>query len=583
MNISSYTQCEEDNRIYSGRLSLMKDFHIVNADETVYRYLGVNAGRPISALIHEEDYPCFEDAIKHLSEGNQHIIARFLGHDGQYHCMYMIISYNGRVVDNFKEIDIDIQDIVAFHEKYDRIHASVFKYRKFMTYSPNMYMEYYYDTEVINFFEYSNERSVTHFKENIDVADKMISDSDKFTDKQKIEFKSLYDFLKNKIDNIEVSVDGAVFGINNYYLKIRGGIIYSGEEKYLLAAVVSKTSYSQLETEEKYYMSSYALDPATDAYNKRAIVELANDMLYKSTKTHYLCMMDVDDFKLINDTYGHLIGDKVVAQVASTIQRILAARGYVGRFGGDEFLIITDKIKDSDDLINLLKTVRKNVLYSCKELVPSLDVTFSIGIAEYPTHGVNYETLFRVADKCLYIAKAKGKNRYIKYNPELHGEIDAEDSSQDNDVQVNIAKRYTDTYKFLSDINRYKTDGLKEVLDNVRNTFDIDGISIFDNASFERKYTSGRYVDSYDKLDFIDRIANMIDSSGVIAVNKVMQFEEHYPDVYEKMAKQNTSGVLIVKGKKSTVVYDIFARNRKWSENDKGMLMMIGRTLDDIL
>lgn len=585
MNISSYTHCEEQNKIFDGRLSLMKGMRIVNADENIYRYLGDNAGKSMSALIHKEDLASFEDAAAHLDEGMQYIIARLMDYEGNYRYMYMIMEYNGRVSDGFREIDIDIQDIMAFHEKYDRIRASLIKYRRFMTFSPNMYMEFDYNSGVINFYEYSNGRSVTHFQQTLESVAERISQSDEFSEKQRAEFERLCELLKNKVDNIETSVDGAIFGIQNFYLTIKGGVIYSGEKKSMLAAVVTKTNYSEMEENQKYYMSSYALDPGTDAYNKRAIIELANDVLYNSPKKHYLCMMDVDDFKLINDTYGHVAGDKVIAQVSATIHRVLASRGYLGRFGGDEFLILTDKVSDTDDLVNLLKTIRKNALYSCKEFAPSINVTFSIGIAEYPKDGTSYDALMGIADKCLYIAKAKGKNRFIKYDPALHGSNANDDGSTDNEFEfkANLSRHYLDTYNMMLDAQRNGFDGIGETLDNIRNTFDIDGISIFDNTSFERKYMSGIYVNPYAKLDFVDRLSGMNDAGGVIAINKIVILEENFPEIYNIMAQQNTQCVAIVKCKAYTVVYDVFARFRKWSDNDKGMLMMLARAIDEML
>lgn len=107
-------------------------------------------------------------------------------------------------------------------------------------------------------------------------------------------------------------------------------------------------------------------------------------------KSYYLTIIDVDDFKTINDTYGHMFGDEVLSRVSEIIRSDLNARGVAGRFGGDEFMILFENVKSEQELRLILKTITKNIQWA-------------------------------FADKALYIAKAKGKNRYIIYDGRKHG------------------------------------------------------------------------------------------------------------------------------------------------------------------
>lgn len=88
-----------------------------------------------------------------------------------------------------------------------------------------------------------------------------------------------------------------------------------------------------------YYATSEAVDSATGLLNKRACMEYTKSVIASNDdKIHYMIMFDVDNFKSINDTYGHLFGDEVLSKIANIINANLNGRGIAGRFAGDEFL-----------------------------------------------------------------------------------------------------------------------------------------------------------------------------------------------------------------------------------------------------
>lgn len=105
--------------------------------------------------------------------------------------------------------------------------------------------------------------------------------------------------------------------------------------------------------------------------------------------------MDVDDFKKVNDTYGHLFGDEVLSRLSETIRSVVDARGAVGRFGGDEFMIVLDGVSDEEMLRRILKTASKNLQWTYKDYVDSVPVTTSCGVAKFPDDGDSFEDLFK--------------------------------------------------------------------------------------------------------------------------------------------------------------------------------------------
>jgi len=122
-------------------------------------------------------------------------------------------------------------------------------------------------------------------------------------------------------------------------------------------------------------------------------------------------MIDIDHFKDINDTYGHLVGDVVLRAVAKLIRKNLREMDFVARFGGEEFSVIlpeTDKAGAIMVADRISSRVSREHIYAFDEI---LAVTVSVGVASFPYNALHYDVLIEIADKALYKAKLSGRNR----------------------------------------------------------------------------------------------------------------------------------------------------------------------------
>ena len=128
-------------------------------------------------------------------------------------------------------------------------------------------------------------------------------------------------------------------------------------------------------------------------------------------------MADLDDFKQVNDTHGHISGDLVLQEIARVLAKTIRVTDVAARYGGEEFVMISpytdaDKAKLLADRI--LEAVR-----SCSITIqkgkPDLKVTISLGIAIYPDHATTRTELFEHADQALYVSKREGKDRWTLY------------------------------------------------------------------------------------------------------------------------------------------------------------------------
>ena len=175
----------------------------------------------------------------------------------------------------------------------------------------------------------------------------------------------------------------------------------------------TQKSLEELKTELEKYREKSIIDELTQVLNRRGIMEILQREFARSKRFNTplsVGIVDLDDFKKINDTYGHLIGDKVLKTVASIIKNNLRITDAVGRYGGEEFLIVlpdTDSEAAEIAAEKLRKAVEKKVFKYKDE---TFKVTISIGIAQRKETDT-LESLLQRADEALYLSKKSGKNR----------------------------------------------------------------------------------------------------------------------------------------------------------------------------
>ncbi len=180
---------------------------------------------------------------------------------------------------------------------------------------------------------------------------------------------------------------------------------------YVVYRIKAKFKVTSHELEEKADK-----DLLTDIYNKITTEEKIREYVAHNHHSRGIfCLVDIDNFKNINDTRGHAFGDQVLKEIALRLETAFRATDIVGRIGGDEFLVF---VKDLPEHIPVEVEAKKieHVFHDFRigEYV-KYSVTASIGISTYPVDGTTFEDLYNNADKAVYIAKKQGKNRAVVY------------------------------------------------------------------------------------------------------------------------------------------------------------------------
>lgn len=189
-----------------------------------------------------------------------------------------------------------------------------------------------------------------------------------------------------------------------------------------LGARIEEQLTDALETARADLQRQATIDPVTELPNRRALMERLGEEVERAmryTDPLSVCFVDIDRFKAINDTYGHRAGDMVLREVGMLLRRSARTVDFVGRYGGEEFVIVLPETWSDDAMVMAERTRR--LVHGHRFTLPtgeSVRLSISAGIAGLPEHASDLPTLLERADRALYAAKAGGRNRVVLFEPE---------------------------------------------------------------------------------------------------------------------------------------------------------------------
>ncbi|MCT3494049.1 GGDEF domain-containing protein [Lactobacillus delbrueckii] len=158
------------------------------------------------------------------------------------------------------------------------------------------------------------------------------------------------------------------------------------------------------------------MDPLTQAYNRQGFDWKLASLSAKKQPETTVIMLDIDDFKSINDVFGHQTGDAVLVQLTKNLKQCFGPNAIIGRNGGDEFVVaLPGKMSDNRPAIKSL-SVLKQEAESNGEAIPFY---VSIGYSEFPGQAKDYEEALKFADAALYEVKIAGKNNFASYKSSM--------------------------------------------------------------------------------------------------------------------------------------------------------------------
>ena len=229
-------------------------------------------------------------------------------------------------------------------------------------------------------------------------------------------FKAYCNSMDSGVPNFQYDLRAVTDNSNFTWLRYTGSTYYGEDGKPI--KVVGKTIDITKEKQEKEDLERKAnLDGLTKLNNKARTRVLIEEYLNKheaESGLHGFYLIDIDNFKQVNDTWGHLCGDELLVQFANRLIGSFTTADVLGRVGGDEFLIFVPNIKSYAEGKRIAQKIvnRGSSIYMDNHQV----VTVSVGMSVYPKDAQSYDALYRTADLALYHAKRKGKNVFCAYD-----------------------------------------------------------------------------------------------------------------------------------------------------------------------
>jgi diguanylate cyclase (GGDEF)-like protein len=171
--------------------------------------------------------------------------------------------------------------------------------------------------------------------------------------------------------------------------------------------IIKAGAFKQLQLEELI-----KCDPLTGLYNMSSFYNMLDATIKNSEMPLSIAVIDIDNFKSVNDTWGHEKANEVLIYIAAQLQACCSTYGYVFRYGGEEFTIVFPYITPTQAKA-MIEIAQDNIYQHDFDTIPQQKITFSCGIAAYSSSEYNAHDFFQLADKIMYQAKFSGKNKIL--------------------------------------------------------------------------------------------------------------------------------------------------------------------------
>ncbi len=222
--------------------------------------------------------------------------------------------------------------------------------------------------------------------------------------------KLLYEVRKRYEQDIKSKINALLYGGVVLILFICGIFTHSYKRTLLL---FEKVSEGEVELNSLNYLATH--DTLTGLNNRRGFEDYFMSTYVKTARRLNRCAvfyMDLDGFKVVNDTYGHKLGDKLLIKVAQLFSQAIREHDFIARLGGDEFVLVVDRYENRQELIQLADRLIDIIDQPLLSQYKHDRVGVSIGIATYPEDAKEVFSLIALADQAMYQAKQAGKNRW---------------------------------------------------------------------------------------------------------------------------------------------------------------------------
>lgn len=524
-------------------------YDIISANTAFYAFVGGRLYHTFDQLLEPSDA---EHLAEYIKAGKTVLLTLFTEDGEPKNCLAYIETQDADTLVDFRLLLLDEM------QEWER-------QVRYLTEKKNnilgLYGDYFFEYEVAA--DHVRVYAADKFEQNVmsvsfaEFEQALMGNSDSKSEK---EVQKLIEALKYGNERFIVNVPGDILNLKETaYTLIKGMSVFEdGEYVYSIGYIHLWDERSLESVDSKRAMEK---DYLTGVLTKAEITNLAiNTVDVKKTCNVTISIIDIDYFKKVNDVYGHMKGDEVLRKVAKIIQNEVREDGLVGRFGGDEFLVIFYNAYDMENMRERLRSIKNSVASSFVKTDSGEDIsiTLSIGCAAYPKDADNYEDLFFLADFALYRAKEKGRNRYIIYNRDKHGTLEDLKNTK-NSVNTLNSRGDMSLAELVCAMQDKVYTGqdypLDKLLDDVALNLNIQRVILYAGKPYQPVGTAGASRLSREIIDMtkdyldVPALVKLYDDTGVLAIDNIRRFESASPTLYAKLKKQGILSFLHVRFK----------------------------------
>lgn len=356
---------------------------------------------------------------------------------------------------------------------------------------------------------------------------------------------------------------------------------------------------NDIKAEQEKLMEKVSVDPLSKVYNRSVAIEKIEKRLAEcdSDSKAALIVLDIDNFKKINDTFGHMYGDAVIAMSAGSIKNTLDDNDIIGRFGGDEFFIYCDNVQ-SDILEKKLENIRLAMLKMRLDRNDNDDISCSMGVA---VGGGNskYEELFKQADSALYAAKKNGKNRFEYFDGTYFSEEALSYANVKDEYESNEAHNVTSMALEIASKSPNAENAVINIIRHIGMALELDAIQIMEfdaiEDKVELKFQWWREINGEYNVVMAEKRTGYYNHNDIVlfrnrfAKDKIFEhtidfetgFSQKYCDVFKAM--HDRKYIHCSNAENEDVFYAVtfqsFNTDRKWTKQEFSDMMSITKIL----
>lgn len=464
-----------------------------------------------------------------------------------------------------KELNIEMVDIESLMDANNTLTDILNQTKTILGLTKEYTFKYDVNTDIFTMYKYDKFSKELIYKMSLGEWKRQMIDNGYIPESDIASFNNLISQIREYEEEFTAKITTSMRNQSQVMEKLvfMGSVINNSQGERIVIGRVLSEEYAHNNNTVLEMLNELSYDSLTNVYNKKTIteyikryIESNQNELSEISKNNLvsmaICIIDIDNFKKVNDVYGHLYGDKVLARIGKKLKEVVGDGGIIGRIGGDEFIVAFFDIMDENYLRGILRSIRTQIKWEFVNDFADFNITCSIGASQYPKNGTNYDELFKKADYCLYIAKEKGRDRYVFFRENLHS-VGFEESQNRKDKKQNIGREMLEL-KYINHILSIFTDNkrkaIEELFMHIKNTFKVDSINVFVGDNLERKITVGKILDNSDnalyvKEESFKKLLNDKDYMEVSFIGKITGISPEFEKAMKAKDVISTIHVLI--------------------------------------